>query len=416
MAASGAPLAGIEVVAFLRVEPAGYEERLREIEAIQSYAGRGSAQARTGEDGRYELSHLPDGQYTVVGRAQGYVAAEAAGVKPGEQAPDLMLSRLGALRVKVTAAATALPVTSYGLEIERERLEGGRRSPLEEYIPRQEVTDPDGMYVREGMSPGSYWITVRASRFAMVTTKRQVLEGQDNLVELRLQPGALVEALVLDEETGSPLAGAAVYCRRIAEEVEPASGTRYGSESRETGGDGLASFDMLSEGRFSISAWHSSYFAVQSESLVVEIPRDGGSRFEFKMRPGGGINGNFTNMKSSGSPSVVHQLVLRRVEAEEVAKDSAGTRKGDANAGSAQSTPAPGSLPRERSTTVNPESGGFELGGVPPGTYTLFLRKRVLIRREDGAVLKVQEDDAPVQVGTVEIRPGETQTLKLEAP
>jgi hypothetical protein len=142
-------------------------------------------------------------------------------------------------------------------------------------------------------------------------------------------------------------------------------------------------------------------------------PWDEGNRFELKLRSGGGIQGNFTNIAKAGSTLVGYEIILRPVESQEVAKDSTGSRRTDAGGDAMQPSPAVG-LPRERSTRVNPEGGGFELGGLPPGKYDLFLRKRAIRRLEDGAVIRPQEE--PVQVGTVEIRPGETQTLKLEVP
>ncbi len=410
----GQPLQNIEVSAFLDIEQPDSEGELEEFQVMRRFAGRGSAHVRTGRDGYYTLTHLPDGQFTLVARAAGYMPAEVAGLSPGDRVPDLVLRRLGGLRVKVTAADTGLPILSYTIQIRRILGEGERRSPFDSYLPSQKVED--GEYFRDGLRPGSYRVSVSADRYAGTTGKAEIREGEENLYSVSLQPGFRYDILVLDKETGVPIEGAQVNYHRIKEEGESEFGFYNSNNNLRTGENGWVSIDTLAEGKYSARVSHVYYYLAEGKNPEFEIPRDAGSRIEFQMNLAGRIQGRLSNIAKADFQSVNYHLILRPAVGLQPQRGTAQTEQAVSPVGRSRVALAKSSLPQEQQVWIHPREGTFNQGSLRPGTYDLFLKKRTYKKAEDGSFQLVEGEEEPLPVGTVEVLPGETANLNLKAP
>ncbi|HTN51930.1 MAG TPA: carboxypeptidase regulatory-like domain-containing protein [Anaeromyxobacter sp.] len=190
IAKGGAPIPGALVVAT--------RERFGAAEGA-------SAQAATGEDGRFELPPLDPGSYRVAARAEGRAPATLHRVAPGTRELLLELADGGRLRGCVRDAATGTPIAPFTVLVFE------RRSGLR-IVPERtaSVLDPSGCYALHDLLPGSAAVVISAPGHAPSRELPAEIPAppDEAVADVALDPGGALVGAVLDADSGAPLAGA----------------------------------------------------------------------------------------------------------------------------------------------------------------------------------------------------------------
>jgi hypothetical protein len=143
--------------------------------------------ARTDEHGRARIGRLGEGPYAVTVRAPGF--EEVTRRRVAEGPPCIVtLGRQGALLVKVTSD-TGQPVAHARVLVASPSL----------WPARVAETTADGSVRIGGIDPGSYALrSVQGTRVSTIELGVSVTRGEEKVVELRLAPGVMVSARIVD--------------------------------------------------------------------------------------------------------------------------------------------------------------------------------------------------------------------------
>ena len=112
---AGAPVAGIEVLAFFAEQPVVPVEDV-DITAMAA----GQQVARSDRQGVFTLTHLPETVFSLVARAPGFQLARADNVRPGDVFPDLVLVPNGSLSGRILDRETGQPVGFFNVRCVRD--------------------------------------------------------------------------------------------------------------------------------------------------------------------------------------------------------------------------------------------------------------------------------------------------------
>lgn len=178
--------------------------------------------ARTDAAGRFEVSGLGGGHYTVHAQAEGYAEDSRPDVPAGTRDVRLQPARLGGLFVQVVSEIDGLPVAGARIKATQapvgdqpfRRFEDGRRLPVlsgaEALSAAGREGDPAGAYyVRHAGIAGTH-LVVAADGFATLELDAAaVAAGAQGELAVRLVPESVVAGRVVDSE-GRPLADARV--------------------------------------------------------------------------------------------------------------------------------------------------------------------------------------------------------------
>lgn len=155
--------------------------------------------ARTDETGRVHVRRLAEGPFIVTARATGYEEATRRRVPEGELC-TMTLGRQGALKVSV--------VDERGEKVHHARVFVTSPSL---WPARAAETDADGQVRIGGLDPGSYTLrAVSGARASPTEMGISVERGEEKPVVLRLEPGKMVTARIVDAESDEGIAGAKV--------------------------------------------------------------------------------------------------------------------------------------------------------------------------------------------------------------
>ena len=196
------PISG--AVVSVPVDQGAGKERLRGIDVTME-----QATVETDERGRFEISSLPDGEYTIAVEAEGWAPTDVQGVRPGGEDVRVVLGEAFRLTGLVLDDETDEPI-----EGARARVFDGGRSR------RREVTsDEEGVFVIDGLRPNSVEadgdetsINVHVMHplyersWQNIQQKPGELEGE---VTVRMSGGKLLRGTVLTER-GDVIEGARV--------------------------------------------------------------------------------------------------------------------------------------------------------------------------------------------------------------
>ncbi len=143
--------------------------------------------ARTDERGRARVGRLGDGPFSVTVRAPGF--EEVTRRRVAEGPPCIVtLGRQGALLVKVTSE-TGEPVAHARVLVASPSL----------WPARVAETAADGSVRIGGIDPGSYALrSVQGTRVSAIELGVSVARGEEKVVELRLTPGVMIAARIVD--------------------------------------------------------------------------------------------------------------------------------------------------------------------------------------------------------------------------
>jgi protocatechuate 3,4-dioxygenase beta subunit len=201
---AGATLAAAPVVVARITLPDGMPAagaRVRiELERDASVA----AEAVTNGEGRFALGTLPEGRYVVRAELEGFAAAMAVHRFPADAPPDVALRPASTVSGQVLGL-DGLPAA--GVEV---RIVGSGLYPA-----LTGTTDAAGRFVLGGIPPGVYEVHARlvtdAGELAAPPRRGLTIEpGARAVLSFALSGGAVLSGVVVDEESGAPIAGARV--------------------------------------------------------------------------------------------------------------------------------------------------------------------------------------------------------------
>jgi RNA polymerase sigma-70 factor (ECF subfamily) len=411
----GAPIPGAEVTAIAEGGASPVDDGSEFKERIERRMRSGIASSRTDDGGTYEMPDLPRGAYTVLARGSGHEPSQAEGVTAGESAPDIVLPRFSAVRGTVAAAGTgsAIPVFTVNV-IDRARRAASDANDWR-VGSQGDLTyrDPLGRFLYDGLRPGDYELIVISRGFLAFHADVRLEAGQELPIEVRLERGARIEGVVLDAETGSPIASVNVSCHRQPprEEMEavrkgkgglrPSMPPPSGMASGVSGEDGVFVLDGLMEGEYSITGAHPFY---SSRPAMAELGSREARRVELRLQPTGRLEGSISGLKpGEGSAGRIHYtLGFDRLE------------------------------PREKDEYKSMDewgvgidaAGRFQAQGLRPGSYRLVLRIREyrpgkFTETGPGSGTRDLEPIGPeerIPLGQVEVRARETIWFQASVP
>ena len=155
--------------------------------------------ARTDEGGRARIGRLGEGPYSVTVRAAGFEEVTRRRVLEGPLCV-ITLGRQGALLVKVVSE-TGEPVPNARVLVASPSL----------WPARVAETTKDGSVRLGGLDPGTYALrSVHGTRVSPIELGISVARGEEKTVELRLAPGVMITARVVDAVEDEGIAKARV--------------------------------------------------------------------------------------------------------------------------------------------------------------------------------------------------------------
>jgi protocatechuate 3,4-dioxygenase beta subunit len=404
----GAAIPGAEVAALDRTGAAGPDADVSEfIERMTLLKSPSLASTRSGADGRFRLDHLPGRPLTIAARAEGHEAAALASIEPGSTEVALVLPRFGVVAGRVLATDRKQAVTRFLVDVlDKKKLpSAGARSAFNDYRVASEgelsIQDPEGRFLYDGLRPGEYLILVSAPGFDFTGREVSLQSGEEVDVEILLDPGLRVEGVVLDAETGEPVAGATIGFGGRA----PPGGIRPFPPPLVSGEDGTFSVGGLRAGSYLFYASHPYY--LHSSTGPLDLSAGEGQRIELKLAPAGRLEGRIKGLAGGqiGKRGVQSTLVLASAGEE---ADGNGKRR-------------PG--PSFNQIWADPE-GRYAAENLKPGRYVLKVKKQEMERGEivhvgpSGGFASnrpVGPEETTV-LGEVEVRARETTVFDAAAP
>ena len=365
--AAGVAVAGARVrLLKMDNQPEGFQR-------AQKYFGGSYKSTVTEDDGSFIIEGLPDGGYAVVGEKEGYRKGELEGISPGDDGIRIVLVLSAVFVGRVTDQASGAPLTSFRLGMNNEASEN--RFP---WGGTREVNDPDGRFKREDLEPGGYEVKLEAPGYVPLTIEIGIAAGERVEQNFSLVRAGRLGGVVVDQATGTPLAGAYVKLvpddRRgaVSEQPQQKKGvprvgkpreTEVVDEGREreedtramfdyfrnrnlggarkTAGDGSFLIDTVPAGPQRVLVSHPDY--VQFERGGVEVPLGDAVEMEFALSAGINISGQVVD--ESGAPRRGIVVFIRGAAA-----DNRYVRKGD----------------------TSDAEGRFRIAGVAAGRYRLL--------------------------------------------
>ncbi|MBK9965638.1 MAG: carboxypeptidase regulatory-like domain-containing protein [Holophagales bacterium] len=360
--------------ATIRGVVSGLSETLRAGVGVNASGPREyGASARTGADGRFELSGAPAGTISLRATAGDFFAGAtrsasgsvtiAEGQKEAEA--EIVFEGTGALSGRVTRGGSPVPEARLFLGGPRGASSGSGR------------TDESGSYRIEGLTPGDYTVNVQAAAGGGRGVSKEIrIDGEASLdVEL---PMARLFGIVVDGSTKQPLADA-----RVTANLDGGSSSRPGFASSDSNGRFFV--DDVEPGAYTLTLRRSGY---QEASDTVSATEAGGDAGTIEMTRGEGLE---LRVRDG-----IYQIPLRSANVR--VRDGAGATV--------------------TSTWLSLDGDGKgEISSLRPGRYTLVLAS-------SGYATQVLEGivvpGAPLPValtpgGSVEVKPGEASRAKGEA-
>jgi len=372
----------------------------------------------TDEEGRYRLTGLAPGRYSVAPLNSAYVMRGGSGplsktitLKEGEALDnvDFALARGGVITGKVTNADNQ-PVIGERVEIILLD-EQGRKRPTPSISYSMSETDDRGVYRLYGLPAGRYLVSVGLN--TEVPTMRVGFGGtiyrrtfHPNVTEeakaTKVEVSEGGEASNIDIRLGRPTRSFNVTARIInAETGQPVPGMRYGHSSVQADGRSLGGFgrfelrsdaqgefriDGLLPGRYVVYAAPDIQQNLYSENTSFEITDNDVADLQIMLRRGGTIAGTVA-LEGNPDPDLFSQITKFTVRTVSTVRDTTSSPLGNA-------------------AQINPD-GSFLITGLQPG------KVRITVSPLQGvkgfSLARVEREGADQREG-IEVGPSENVT------
>ncbi len=359
----GRALAGVQVAARASSVDSASGRRYSDDEfghRMSLLTAKGESWTHTGEDGRFELRDLGDGEYLIVARRRGYEARSIDAVTAGEPLDDIVLERFAVLWGRATNLRTGEPVREFGITLvdveRRKRIQ--RESGMTNYragsVGSLRFADSAGRYSYDGLTARRYEIQVLADGFRPYRRELTLDAGEAKELDLALDPGATITGRVVTE-AGKPIPGVHVRAALTTDAPEPGSFEFYHSATATSSETGEFRLEGLTPGEHKVRARDALWALVEKPAPIVV---DRSAHIELRMREVGRIEGRVNTNLSRASVKLEKKDTLNfRVEAVRL-------RDGQPD-------------PNTRMISfVN--SDRFEFESLEPGTYRVRVNRQVM--------------------------------------
>lgn len=391
----GAPLAGVEVVAFLEREFS--DERVEgqaggtnaglsaQVVEIVELAGIGVASARTDSVGQFVLTEVPERHFRVVARAQGYDRAQLRQAAAGKALPDLVLVPFARLRGRVIGAAAGLPMGAFGVSIATKR--DGQWWP--EWRLEHRVSHGEGTYLYDNLRPGEYRVGVHSE--GLVASHRYVVLAAGDEVELdfELEEGSRVVGEAFLADSGAPVANLCVRLERVEARMDLYDPFEPRHQTS-TGNDGRFEIAGVASGEWRISVSSFDYYLDDAATLKLSLPAPAPDVVRIPLRLAGHVEGRIRGLPGRDQGGEVHPFLL--FERRRVASPL---------------TEPQGVPPEDTGGEPVAPDGTFAADGLEPGRYSVYLE---LLTEEEWRHSGSSRHLTPHRkyLGDVDVRGGET--------
>ncbi|MFY2557832.1 carboxypeptidase regulatory-like domain-containing protein [Corallococcus terminator] len=204
----GKPLAGV----LIRATPAVKNVSVR-VRGADFAMHQGESTGRSDAGGRFELSDLVPGSYSLVARLNGHVLEVPPDSKPeGDHLPSVL----------VEAGSSELRLVMHREVGIRGRLVREDGTPITRFeVNGSSFTSPRGEFFQGPHGTGTWRLAFSAPGFAPLSMRVEAVEGQAlDLGAVVLRPGRQVRGRVTDAATGRPVAGALVDLGDVPKDAE----------------------------------------------------------------------------------------------------------------------------------------------------------------------------------------------------
>lgn len=374
----------------------------------------GASRATTDEDGRYRITRVPAGTYSVVPSTPAFVVpSDSSFGQPGKSVTlsegeavddmDFSLTRGAVITGRVTDAE-GRPVIDQRVELMLVDEQGKR---LPSFRPNSFGTDDRGVYRVYGLSPGLYKVSLGDSPDGGMVrvgfggsvysrtfhpgvsdeSKAAVIEvkagGEATNVDIKMGGASktyTATGRIIDADTGKPLADL-LYGHGAIVGQQSSIGS-FGWSNNRSNKNGEFLLEGLSPGRFAAFVVNTEQVDFYSDPAVFEVADADVTGLEVKVRRGSSISG-IVVIDGANDPELLAKtpnLTLRVVP-------------------TGQNLSAPNLSP----IRINPD-GNFRITGLRPGQVRIFLSGSPLPK--GFTLLRVERDGVVMQNG-IEIGPGE---------
>ena len=263
-----------------------------------------SADAVTDGEGRFTVSNLVSGNYTLIAESDGWRTERLNRVEAPSDDIEIQLAEQGTVMGRVVGASGEA-VPSFTLSLHQYIANSsayGRR------VMKEKMTSKDGSFTMNGIDEGQFSIKVAAAGYADTFSEDfEVTQGLTTTdILIKMSVGGTITGLVLDSTTGEPLSGAIVTTQDNNYQDNPlmrmfgASMPRRTTQQRTlTGKDGRFELNMLAPELYQVRIQHPSFplLVLDNQRVVEGAPTDIGS---IRLEPGSTIRG--TVYDGAGSP------------------------------------------------------------------------------------------------------------------
>jgi len=219
----------------------------------------------SGSDGSYNLTNLPEGTYTLTAERDGFLSIAI---------PDVVVTR-GNVTLGVDLNLTEKPTRLYGVVRSGTRLLVGANISVVG-TSTFNLSGPDGNYEIGNLTAGIYTIRASSPGYETAAFAGVVMpEGGEIQLNINLTglPGALITGVVIDADTGLPLANVLV----TIVDIDP---PRAGVATDINGAYGLPGLDP---GNYTIRFEKTGYRPVEISD--VNVTKDGETKQDLEMTP-----------------------------------------------------------------------------------------------------------------------------------
>jgi Carboxypeptidase regulatory-like domain len=386
-----------------------------------SPAERQGSSATTDGEGRYRITGLPAGKFSVKVESAAFVPDKQGGgnfrtvaIDDNEEAKDIDFSlvRGGVITGRVTDSQ-GRPVIARQVRLQIVNEQGQKRDHTAQFGFDMYSTDDRGVYRLYGLPPGRYIVSSGSALWGNTgrkfpTTYYPGVTSEDEAAIIEVKEGGEVtgidialgsasagyEALgrVIDSETGSPIAQVTLMCFGIGEEGRGLTG--YNGNAK-TDAQGNFRFAGLPAGRYSLSLSPDMDFLTGGieyyiDETTFEIANGNAAGIEVRAKRGGSISGVVVAESSTASAlrNKINQMVL------------------SASVSKKEGQPSSFDFFSNQRTAKIGSDGRFRISGLSPGEVEFGF---FTLTGGNPTVARVERDGGEVR-GKLEIRPGEAIT------